>query len=409
MALFRTLNALRRDVVSLALQAAGLKKTKAKGGGGKPVLYRTSLHPAPHRRPASPQQSVLSPSTLNVLGVVRETADAVSIVLARADGGAIEFKAGMFYTVIVTIDGQEYRRAYSVSSAAQDNTTVTITVKRVANGKVSNWLNDQLTAGSTLRVLGPSGSFVLEPSTAQARKLLLVGGGSGITPLMSMVRTVLSQEPLSHIELLYGNRSKKDTIFYAALNALVKQHPDRFAITHVLEKPPKAWQGETGRLDRAMFAGLLDGILATSALGDLEVYTCGPSPVMQGVLDELVARGFPAERFHQEKFTPAAGAPDSARFERQTVSVHAQGQTWTETAQPGQTLLEAGLASGAPMLFSCTLGGCGRCRVKILEGEVDMPEPNCLLPEEKAQGYALSCIARPCCAVSFEIDPPQSH
>jgi predicted ferric reductase len=111
------------------------------------------------------------------LRVVRETADAVSIVLARADGGAIEFKAGMFYTVIVTIDGQEYRRAYSVSSAAQDNTTVTITVKRVANGKVSNWLNDQLTAGSTLRVLGPSGSFVLEPSNCTGAQTAFGGRG----------------------------------------------------------------------------------------------------------------------------------------------------------------------------------------------------------------------------------------
>ena len=408
MPLFRTLNALGRDVVSLALQTAGLKK-KAKGGGGKPVLYRTTFDQKPVRSTAAPQPSALLPSTLNVVDVVRETADAVSIVLAPAAGGAIPFKAGMFYTVVVTIEGQEYRRAYSVSSAAHENTTVTITVKRVANGKVSNWLNDQLTAGSTLRVLGPSGSFVLTPDPTQARKLLLVGGGSGITPLMSIARTVLALEPLSHIYLLYGNRSKKDVIFYAALNALMKQHPGRLSITHILEKPPKAWKGETGRLDRAMFAHLLDGMLARVDLGDLEVYTCGPEPVMVAVSEEILARGLPASRLHQEKFTPAAGTTDTSRFTPQKFAIHENGNRWTGMVQPGQTLLEAGLASGAPMQFSCTLGGCGRCRVKVLEGEVDMPEPNCLLPEEKVQGYALACIARPCCAVSVEIAPPQSH
>lgn len=408
MALFRTLNTLRRETVSLALQTLGLKKKKAHGGKAKSTLYRT-FDPTAIRRPPVPQQSVLMPSVLNVLEIVRETGDAVSLVLARPDGQPIDFKAGMFFTVIVTLEGQEYRRAYSVSSAAQDHRTVTLTVKRVANGKVSNWLNDHLAVGSTLRVLGPSGSFVVTPDPARARRLLLVGGGSGITPLMSIARTVLAQEPQSLVYLHYGNRSKKDVIFHAALSALQKLHPQRLFITHILEKPPKAWAGKTGRLDRAMFAGLLDGVLGTESLRDLEVYTCGPAPVMAGVSEEVLARGLEPQRLHQEKFTPAAGAADISRFAAQTVAVHAQGQTWTGTAQAGQTLLETGLAIGAPMLFSCTLGGCGRCRVKVTQGEVDMPEPNCLLPEEKVQGYALACIARPCSAVSFEIEPPQSH
>lgn len=409
MALFRTLNALRRETVSFALQTLGLQSPKkGRAGKGQPTLYRT-FDQATMRPAATPQTALLMPSVLDVRKVVRETADAVSIVLARADGQSIDFKAGMFFTVIVTIEGQEYRRAYSVSSAAQENRTVSITVKRMANGKVSNWLNDHLTQGSTLRVLGPSGSFVVTPSPTPTRQLLLVGGGSGITPLMSIVRTVLAQEPAAHIHLLYGNRSKKDVIFYTALNALQKQHPQRLRVTHILEKPPKVWAGNTGRLDRAMFAGLLDGVLATTALGDLEVFTCGPAPVMDAVSEEVLARGLPASRLHQEKFTPAAGATDVTRFAPQTVAIQSGGQTWSGTAQAGQTLLEAGLASGAPMLFSCTLGGCGRCRVKVTEGTVDMPEPNCLLPSEKAQGYALSCIARPCSAVRFTIDPPHAH
>ena len=408
MALFRTLNALRRETVGLALQTLGLKPKRARIHKAGPTLYRT-FNDTPTRRGATQLPPMIVPAELMVRALVRETADAVSIVLARADGQPIAFKAGMFYTVIVVIDGQEHRRGYSLSSAAHDNRSVSITVKRVDKGLVSNWLSDHLVVGSTLRVLGPSGSFVVTPNPAQARTLLLVGGGSGITPLMSITRTVLAQEPATHIVLMYGNRSKKDVIFHAALNALKKQHSKRLQVLHVLETPPKTWTGETGRLDQTVFSRLLDGVLAHTALGELEVYTCGPEPMMEAVAQEVSARGVAAERLHQEKFSPAVGAADVSQFTQQTITIQSGSHTWNGTAQAGQTLLEAGLASGAPMLFSCTLGGCGKCRVKVTAGTLDMPEPNCLLPDEKAQGYALSCIARPCSAVQFTIAPPQSH
>lgn len=408
MALFRTLNTLRRETLGLALHALGLLPRKGPAHKSASTLYRT-FDPTTLRTVAAPAPQLLTPTVLQVRALVRETADAISIVLARADGQAIAFKAGMFFTVMVDIDGQAYRRAYSASSAAHENSTVTITVKRVANGRVSNWLNDHLTVGSTLRVLGPSGNFVVVPQPTQQRTLLLVGGGSGITPLMAIARTVLAQESGSRIHLLYGNRSKKDAIFYAALAALQKQYPTRLGVTHVLEVPPKAWKGETGRLDRTMLARLFDAVLAAQPLDALEVYTCGPEPVMAAVVADMQARGLDPARLHQEQFTPAAGAADVSRFAAQPVVIEAQGQSWSGTVQPGQTLLDAGLASGAPMLYSCTLGGCGSCRVKVLEGAVDMPEPNCLLPGEKAQGYALSCIARPCSPVRLEIDAPPSH
>lgn len=408
MALFRTLNTLRRDAVNLALHTLGLKKSKGRGKSGKPQLYRTYDLTAV-RRPAVQAQPLLLPSSLLVSDVVCETADAVSVVLANPDGQAINFRPGMFYTVVVTIDGQEYRRAYSISSAAHHGDKVAITVKRVAGGLVSNWINDHLKAGDTLRVLGPSGNFTITPDASQARNLVLVGAGSGITPLMSITRSLLETEPLTRIHLQYGNRSLDDIIFRDALSMLEQEYDERLSITHVLETPPEEWQGEVGRLDRATFARLLDGILTDNPLPELEVYTCGPEPVMKGVEEEVLSRGLPPSRFHQEKFTPAAGPADASRFTAQPVEITLNGKSWAATAQPGQTLLEAGLAAGAPVQFSCTLGGCGRCRVKVTQGEVDMPEPNCLLPEEKAQHYALSCIARACTPVSFEIDPPQSH
>ncbi|MBK6998431.1 MAG: ferredoxin--NADP reductase [Rhodoferax sp.] len=396
----RTLNTLRRDVAQLALQTVGLKKARV--GAGKPVLYAKAV----------PAQSAVSPFALHVVDVVRETADAISIVAIPADGQPIRFQPGMFLTLIITIDLQEYRRAYSISSSAQEDSVVVITVKRVPDGKVSNWLNDHISPGSTLRVLGPSGSLpsplapLPQGEGKEARTLLLVAGGSGITPLMSIARTVLAVEPQTRIHLLYGNRSMGDIIFHAALRDLKKRYVKRMALTHVLEQPPKGWKGWVGRLDRAMFASLLDAILvntAIAAIADLEVYTCGPAPLMQGVWEEVLARGLPAGRFHQENFTPAVAATDSSRFATQTLAIQSQGKTWSGLVPAGQTLLEAGLSLGAPMLFSCTLGGCGSCRVQVTDGEVEMPEPNCLSSEEKAQRYALACIARPCSPVRIDI------
>jgi ferredoxin-NADP reductase len=155
---------------------------------------------------------------------------------------------------------------------------------------------------------------------------------------MSITRTLLECEPLTRIHLFYGNRGLEDIIFRDALCMLEQEYDDRLSVIHVLENPPEAWQGETGRLDRATFSRLLDGVLADNPLTELEVFTCGPEPVMKGVQDEVLARGLPAARFHQEKFTPAAGPADTAQFSAQPVRVRYNGQTWSATAAPGQTL-----------------------------------------------------------------------
>jgi ferredoxin-NADP reductase len=404
MTLIKTLNTLRRDAVTLAMHSLGLRK-KTGVAPGKPRVFDTTAM----RRPATPVQPLLMPTAMVVKAVVPETADAVSLVLARQDGQPVHFTPGMFFTLILTVDRQEYRRAYSVSSAVHQADTATVTVKRVAGGLVSNWINDRLRPGDVVPVLGPSGSFTLTPDAARARNLLLVGGGSGITPLMSMIRSVLEQEPDTRIHLLYGNRGMEDIIFSDALSMLEQEYDERLAMTHVLENPPAEWQGGVGRLDRPTFAALLDGILAHNPIAELEVYTCGPEPMMEAVQAEVMARGLPADHFHQERFTPAARPADANRFSAQPMQVRYGGKTWSARAEAGQTLLEAGLTGGAPMQFSCALGGCGRCRVKVTEGRVDMPEPNCLLPEEKAQGYALACIAHACSPVVFDIDPPTSH
>ncbi|HNC83944.1 MAG TPA: iron-sulfur cluster-binding domain-containing protein, partial [Nitrospira sp.] len=231
-------------------------------------------------------------------------------------------------------------------------------------------------------------------------------GGSGITPLMSILQSVLLAEPDTRIRLLYGNRGVDDIIFHEALSGLVKSHAGRLEVRHVLETPPKGWHGGKGRLDREIFAHELNALLETTALKDIVLYQCGPEPMMAGVREEMLSRGVPETVLHQERFTPAPKAVEASRYTTQAIQVFAHGKQWEGTAKPGETLLEAGLAVGAPMTFSCTLGGCGRCRVKLVSGEVEMPEPNCLLPQEREDNYALSCIARPLGSVVFEVAPP---
>ena len=412
MRLLRTLGSLRRDAMQLALHTLGLRQPQGGRKAGAPHIYPLTSTPrfnAPAVHTPAPPVSMWTPTALTVRKRVRETRDAISLVLAHPDGRPMAFLPGMFFTVVVEVDGQEHRRAYSLSSAAQQPDTATITIKRVAHGKVSNWLCEHIQAKDTLRVLGPSGSFTIDPANDAPAHLLLVGAGSGITPLMSIIRSLLAQQAHTRIQLVYGNRRVGDIIFRKALDQLVQQYGERLRVTHVLEQAPRTWTGEVGRLDRNTLAGVLDRIKINATLPELHVFTCGPQPVMDAVEQEMLARGVPAERLHQERFAASDRPLDVSQFAPQRVQASLNGQTWAATAQPGQTLLEAGLEAGAPMPYSCTLGGCGRCRVRLTSGTVEMAEPNCLLPTERAQNYALACIAYPCNAVQFEIDPPSTH
>lgn len=401
--LLRGLNSIRKDLWHIAF---GPKNTRANAYQKKSGV---KVFSAPAKRQYLTPSMALATRPLRVLAVIQETAQAASFELAANDGHDIDFTPGMFLTVVCRIDGQEYRRAYSISSAVQARRSVTITVKRVVDGMVSNYLIDTVKAGDSLQVLGPSGNFALLPAAGAERELLLVGGGSGITPLMSILRSVLVAEPASRITLLYGNRRQEDVIFAPALAALEQDFHPRLRLVHVLEEAGKGWPFATGRLDAARFADELQAIYGEGLPTGLHVYMCGPAPMMAGVNEVLAQRNFPAAQVHQENFTPGNRPADSTGQTEQPLTVRRRGQHWEGIAQQGKTLLEAGLDVGAPMEFSCTLGGCGRCRVKVVEGKVDMPEPNCLLPEEKAQGYALACIAHACSPVTIDIDPPASN
>ncbi|WP_106094820.1 ferredoxin--NADP reductase [Enhygromyxa salina] len=346
----------------------------------------------------------LATRVLEVAQVIRETDAAVSLVLRDPSGATLpQLRPGQFFTLLVELDGETLRRAYSVSSDCSIREQFSVTIKRVAAGRVSTHLNDHVESGMRLRVLGPSGEFgcVPERDRVSARKLVLIAGGSGITPMMALLRTLLPVEPSCEIALIYANRTAKDVIFASAIAQLQAQFGPRLTVHSVLEQAPGEWPAQDrgqwlGRGDAATLARVLDAI---PLAGDpaAEFLLCGPTPMMAGARELLRSREVPASRVRSEQFVaPQLHARATAQLgAAQSVMLVTPQRELAITAQPGQTLLEAGLAAGVDMPYSCAMGGCAACKVELVDGEVIQREPNCLDPAERERGYVLACVANP--------------
>ena len=340
---------------------------------------------------------------VRVVDIKRETADAVTLSLEDTSGGVFEFKPGQFFTVLLTIHGEQVMRSYSASNAP-GTSRLTMTIKKVADGLCSTYINQTIKAGDTLGLLGPSGSFCVTPDPAASREYVLLAGGSGITPMMSIARAVLATESGSKVSLLYGNRAWEDVIFAQAWTELSQQYPDRLNMRHVLSSPPTDWQGGIGRLDEATARQELINLEPSDTA---HFYVCGPEPMMKGVKDALIGLGVSSDRIHEERFSSTLqreirGASISEI--PQTMTVQQNGASIGEVLVPvGKTLLQAGLNAHVPMSFSCGMGNCGECRVKLVRGDVKMAEPNCLSAGERNQGFILACVARPVTATTIEL------
>ena len=344
--------------------------------------------------------------------MVNETASAVTLVLRNESGAPFDFAAGQFFTVLTEHAGEVLRRNYSASNAPLSR-ELHLTVKKKEGGKVSPLLC-ATREGARVQVLGPFGSFVVGPrptAGAGARKLVLVAGGAGITPLASIARATLASEPDAELALVYGSRHEADIILRAELDALAAAHPGRFAIRHVLEEPSPGVHGEIGRLDRGTASRVFDRLpLATHP--EARFFVCGPDGMRDEVLAALSARGVDAGAISMERFsigprphvtTSSAAIASAVAPGARPIAIRVKGRVHRTTALPGATVLEAGLAAGAPMPFSCAVGGCGACKVKLVDGRVEVEEPNCLSDQERAAGYVLACVGRPCGPCTVEV------
>lgn len=331
---------------------------------------------------------------VRIAEVRRETADAITLVLEDAEHpGSFDFRPGQFFTLVADIDGRPVRRAYSASSAP-GAARLEVTVKQVGGGRFSTHTHRNLRAGDRLSVRGPSGAFHADP--AAAHDVVLVAAGSGVTPMMSVIRTLLAVASPGRIVLLCSNRDEADVIFADELRRLEKANPDRLSVTHVLTR-------RHGRLDAAGVQGWLADVGPSD---DARYYLCGPEALMDTVQAVLTERGVPAGRVHHERYTSGAGTVAAATAPQEMVVEDGAHEVGSVVVEPGQTLLDAGLAAGLPMPYSCTVGNCGDCLVKLRGGEVAMNGPNCLTAQQKSDGYVLTCVGFPLSKATVDITDP---
>jgi 3-ketosteroid 9alpha-monooxygenase subunit B len=333
---------------------------------------------------------------LVVKGVVSETSDARSFVLDIPDelSETFRYRPGQFCTFRVHIDGEDQLRSYSMSSSPETEADLTVTVKRVAGGLVSNWLLDHVSAGDVVEATKPGGVFCPQPSE---RPVVGFCGGSGITPLMSITKHVLATTTRP-VRLLYANRDRTSVIFDRALAELRARHAERLVLRHHID----ADGGYLGPEDVAAFAG--DDL-------DADFYICGPGPFMDVVESGLTSRGVTPERIfierflveQQEKDAAAVAAGDAATGVDSgatsqvpdEVTITLSGKTTVIPYQGGDTVLETARRGGLRPPFSCEAGNCATCMAFLKEGSVTMRANNALTPDEVEEGWILTCQSLP--------------
>jgi ring-1,2-phenylacetyl-CoA epoxidase subunit PaaE len=276
-----------------------------------------------------------------------------------------------------------------------------VTVKRIAGGLFSNWVGDNLKAGDTIEVMPPHGSFTTEFDAGNRRHLVGIAGGSGITPVMSLIKTLLREEPQSRFTLLYGNRDSSAVIFLEALAALKDKHLGRFEIYHFLDAEEQDIDLFNGMLDRARCEEAIAHLVPDAVDVD-GWFICGPGPMMDAAEGALLDKGIAKERIHIERFTadrpPDAVASEIAQLQTKaegvSVAVTLDGRT-RRVAFTAGNILDSARAAGLPAPFACKAGVCATCRAKVIKGKVEMAARYGLTDEEIADGYVLTCQSVP--------------
>ncbi len=313
------------------------------------------------------------------------------------------FTQGQYLTLRTTIDGQDVRRSYSIC-AGVDDAELRVGVRRVKGGVFSTWIHEHLKPGDTLQVMAPQGRFFVPIEPEAKRHHLGIAGGSGITPILSIMKTVLAREPRSRFTLIYGNRTLASTMFKEELEDLKNAYMSRLVLQHVFSDEPTDAPINHGLLNRDKVGEFLRTLVPAAEID--HAYVCGPFQMNDEAQAALVEAGVPESRVHVERFGVApteAGQVDAVVHEakpgdaeRSRVVIVRDGLTREiEFRREQPSILDAAAAAGLEVPFSCTSGVCGTCRAKLVEGEVRMSRNFALEKDEVAAGFVLTCQSHP--------------
>jgi ring-1,2-phenylacetyl-CoA epoxidase subunit PaaE len=327
-----------------------------------------------------------------IKNIIKETADAVAIQL-DTDNKKFGYKAGQFITIVTKIDGKEIKRSYSLCSSPTEDGYPTFCVKSIQGGLMSNYLVKNLKIGDTLTIEGPMGNLKYEPSTAK-KKALFFAAGSGITPMIAIIKNMLHATPDSRLVLVYGNRTEESIIFKKELENLRSTYYDRFQIEYVLSNPPQNWLEHRGRINQGMAVQIAKKYFATD-IANVDFYLCGPSGMMDEVTKGLELINVKHDNIHKESFHAKELEPSavSATFNGNSkVKIIDGKKTYEFEVAPNQTILETALKLGYGLPYSCQAGMCTACMGKCISGKVEMSESDGLTDGEIKQGYVLTCV-----------------
>ena len=348
---------------------------------------------------------------LKVAEKKQETPDAVTLYFEVPDDlkETFKFQAGQYLTLKIPVNGHEERRSYSLCTTPEDPRHG-VTVKRVKNGKVSGFLCDEIAVGSSIEVMPPEGRFTVDPDPEQSRTYYFFGAGSGITPLMSQIRTILEKEPLSAVHLYYGNRDTDSIIFKSELEALEERYKGQLTVDFILSRVNKGgvlgglfgkkkkadWGGETGRITDGKVKDFLNRYPLRGKSAAYHI--CGPGNMIENVKKALSAHGVSIDDVHTEYFTTpdeqAAAAGSSASDVASKATVTLRGET-IEVQVNEKTILETLEDAGYDPPFSCTSGACATCMAKVTRGSARMEMCFALSEQEIEDGYILTCQSHP--------------
>jgi ring-1,2-phenylacetyl-CoA epoxidase subunit PaaE len=340
---------------------------------------------------------------LQVIEVKKETSDTVSVLFEVPEvlKTTFQYKQGQYLTLRTTIDGADTRRSYSICSGVNEG-ELRVAIKKVEGGVFSTYANEILKAGDTLQVMPPQGRFFTEMNASEQRTYVAFAVGSGITPILSILKTVLEQEPKSSFILFYGNRTFDQIIFFEELERLKSLYRQRLSVHHVLSREQLGSELFYGRINAQKCTAYGKYFFSASAVH--ASFLCGPEEMTLEIRDTLEALGVPKERVYLELFTTSGAkklplaaqkAQEINAFDAQ-ITVHQDDMTFVFTLpSDGSTILDAAMRAGADLPFSCRGGVCSTCKARVLEGEVEMTVNYGLEPDEVSRGYVLTCQAHP--------------